>query len=62
MLYRCVGPDRFLRGMADFVVSHQYRCATQEDLWKAVQGVCDRDGVALDVRGLMQPWLTRPKF
>ncbi|CAN0413183.1 unnamed protein product, partial [Ectocarpus sp. 12 AP-2014] len=62
MLYRCVGPDRFLRGMADFVVSHQYRCATQEDLWKAVQGVCDRDSVALDVRGLMQPWLTRPKF
>ncbi|CAM9893241.1 unnamed protein product, partial [Ectocarpus sp. 13 AM-2016] len=62
MLYRCVGPDRFLRGMADFVVSHQFRCATQEDLWKAVQGVCDRDGVALDVRGLMQPWLTRPKF
>ncbi|CAM9607841.1 unnamed protein product [Ectocarpus fasciculatus] len=62
MLYRWVGPDRFLRGMADFVVSHQYRCATQEDLWKSVQGVCDRDGVAINVRGLMQPWLTRPKF
>lgn len=26
------------------------------------QGVCDRDGVALNIRDLMQPWLTRPKF
>eukprot|EP00752_Nemacystus_decipiens_P001823 g1761.t1 len=62
MLSHCVGPDRFLEGIGAFVVTHQYRCATQEDLWKAVQGVCDRDGVALNIRDLMQPWLTRPKF
>lgn len=37
MLSHCVGPDRFLEGIGAFVVAHQYRCATQEDLWKAVQ-------------------------
>lgn len=37
MLSHCVGLDRFLRGMADYVASHQYGCATQEDLWDAVQ-------------------------
>ncbi|CAN0539113.1 unnamed protein product, partial [Scytosiphon promiscuus] len=26
------------------------------------QGVCDRDGVALNVRDLMRPWLTRAMF
>lgn len=26
------------------------------------QGVCDRDGIALNIRDLMQPWLSRPKF
>ncbi|CAM9546633.1 unnamed protein product, partial [Hapterophycus canaliculatus] len=62
MLSHCVGLDRFLRGMGDYVASHQYGCATQEDLWDAMQGVCDRDGVAVNVRDLMQPWLTRPSF
>lgn len=37
MLSHCVGPDRFLEGIGAFVVTHQYGCATQEDLWKAVQ-------------------------
>ena len=37
MLCHCVGRDRFLEGIGAFVVTHQYGCATQEDLWKAVQ-------------------------
>lgn len=37
MLCHCVGPARFLEGTRRFVVDHQYACATQEDLWKAVQ-------------------------
>lgn len=37
MLYHCVGSARFLEGTRRFVVDHQYSCATQEDLWKAVQ-------------------------
>ncbi|CAN0028859.1 unnamed protein product, partial [Laminaria digitata] len=62
MLCHCVGGARFLESMRRFVVDHQYACATQEDLWKAVQGVCDRDGLALNVRDLMRPWLTRAMF
>eukprot|EP00903_Cladosiphon_okamuranus_P005401 g5389.t1 len=62
MLSHCVGSHRFLEGIGAFVVTHQYGCATQEDLWRAVQGVCDRDGIALNIRDLMQPWLTRTKF
>lgn len=37
MLCHCVGPSRFLEGTRRFVVDHQYACATQEDLWRAVQ-------------------------
>ena len=50
MLSHCVGPDRFLEGIGAFVVTHQYGCATQEDLWKAVQV---RRAVQTAVRGML---------
>lgn len=37
MLCHCVGSARFLEGTRRLVTHHQYACATQEDLWKAVQ-------------------------
>ncbi len=37
MLSFCVGHERFLEGMGALIATHQYGCANQEDLWKAVQ-------------------------
>ena len=37
MLSFCLGHARFLEGMGALISTHQYGCATQEDLWKAMQ-------------------------
>ena len=53
MLCHCVGPSRFLEGTRRFVVDHQYACATQEDLWSAVQARLKNDAQKCPVYSIL---------
>ncbi|CAM9140145.1 unnamed protein product, partial [Phaeothamnion confervicola] len=57
MLEAHIGAPAFFRGLRAFTARHQYACAMQSDLWRAIQEACNDIGVQIDVAALMRPWL-----
>ena len=55
MLRACVGEDVFRHGLTNYFTNHQYTNTEADDLWQALSDVS-----SINVKQLMDPWLTRP--
>ncbi len=57
MLMNYIGEDAFRRGLASYFQQMQYHNATVDDLWQHLS-----EASGLDVKGLMDNWLTKPGY
>lgn len=57
MLREFIGDDDFRAGLTNYFKQHQYSNTTADDLWQALS-----DSSNLDIKALMNPWLTRPGY
>ena len=57
MLRSIIGESNFRAALTDYFKQHQYSNTVADDLWQALSKNSD-----LDVKALMNPWLTRPGY
>jgi puromycin-sensitive aminopeptidase len=57
MLERFLGPQRFRRGVRDYIRRHREGNATAADLWRALERHAGQD-----VGKVVRPWIERPGF
>ncbi|KAM6980560.1 endoplasmic reticulum aminopeptidase 1-like [Aplochiton taeniatus] len=59
MLHTYLSDHVFVSGIQQYLRAHSYNNANPDDLWKALSESAQLSGVAIDVKALMDTWITK---